>query len=154
MPSPTGTRRLWAAAALAGTGLLLAWRRHATVTDTEHLPVARHEERDIAFRPVAIGAALTLVALAAMAGLALWTYPDTPTDKSLPSPLPAFPQPALQDNVGADYATLHAGQLRQLNGAYWLDRSHNLVHVPIDQAMAAVARDGIADWPTTPERRK
>ena len=139
---------------LAGTAGLLAWRRHGAETDPEHLPVARHEERDVGFRPLAIGAGLTLAGLAAMAGLALWIYPDTPTDKSLPDPMPAFPQPVLQANVGADYAALHTRQLDQLNGAYWLDRAQNVVHLPITQAMEAVAREGIADWPTAKERRK
>lgn len=153
-----GARRRWwaaaAVAAVAGVAGVLAWRRPATVPDTEHLPVARHEERDIGFRPLAIAAGLTLLGLAALAGLALWIYPNTPTDKSLPVPMPGFPQPVLQTNVAADYATLHGRQLRQLEGAFWLDRERNLVHLPIAQAMEAVAREGIADWPTTRERRR
>ena len=101
-----------------------------------------------------MAAGLTLAALAAMAGLALWIYPDSPTDKSIKLPLPQFPQPVLQDNVAADYATLHDRQLDQLNGAYWLDQAHTVVHVPIQQAMEAVARDGIPDWPAAKERRR
>ena len=143
-----------AGAAVAAAAGLVAWRRHEALPDTANLPVARHEEQDIGFRPLAVAAGLTLLGLASMAGLALWIYPDTPTDKSLPNPMPTFPQPVLQTNVGADYATLHSRQLQQLNGAYWLDQAHGTVHLPIDQAMAAVAREGIPDWPTARERRK
>ena len=149
-------RRWWAVAgaALAGAAGLVAWRWRAEGANSENLPVARHEERDIGFRPMATGAGLTLIGLAATAGLALWIYPNSPTDKSMPQPMPQFAQPTLQNNVAADYGTLHDEQLRQLNGAYWMDRANNVVHVPIDQAMADVAREGIRDWPTAKERRR
>jgi hypothetical protein len=29
----------------------------------------------------------------------------------------------------------------------WVDRGHGVVHIPIEQAMGAVARDGIPNWP-------
>ena len=156
MRRPAAGRRWWAAAgaALAGTAGLALWHWRPEGTDPGNLPVARHETRDIGFRPIVVSAGLALAGLAAMVGLALWIYPGTATDKSIQLPLPQFPQPALQDNVSADYETLHARQLEQLNGAYWLDRAHGVVHVPVRQAMEAVARDGIPDWPATRERRR
>ena len=149
-------KRLLAAtgAALAGLAGLAWWRWRPEGGDLQNLPVARHEERDVGFRPMAIAFGLTLLGLAAAAGVALWIYPNTPADKSLPQPMPQFPQPVLQDNVAADYGTMHAEQLGKLNGAYWMDRANNVVHVPIAQAMADVAREGIHDWPTAKERRK
>ena len=150
-------RRKWwsaAAAVLAAVAGLALWRWRPEGGDPGNLPVARHEERDIGFRVMAMGAGLTLLGLAAVVGVALWIYPDTPTDKSLPQHLPDFPQPRLQDNVAADYDTIHGEQLRQLDGAYWIDRANRVVHVPIQQAMEDVAREGIRDWPAAKERRK
>ncbi|MBV9118589.1 MAG: hypothetical protein JOY63_14640, partial [Acetobacteraceae bacterium] len=47
-------------------------------------------------------------------------------------------------------------ELDRLNSLGWVDRAKGLVHVPIDQAMRMVAKEGIKDWPAPAqaERRK
>ena len=39
-------------------------------------------------------------------------------------------------------------QMKALNGVYWLDQGHGIVHLPIADAMRKLAEEGIPDWPT------
>ncbi|MBV9750717.1 MAG: hypothetical protein JO157_18075 [Acetobacteraceae bacterium] len=112
------------------------------------LPPARHEVRDVGFRPLLIAGILTLMALAGVIGLAAWLFPQSLQDQMVPQAQERFPAPELQPSPPADMAAFHAQQLRQLNGTYWLDAGKTRLHIPIGQAMQDVARDGIADWPT------
>ena len=61
-----------------------------------------------------------------------------------------YPGPQLQTSAVRDMNRFRAQQLQQLNGAYWLDKAHGIVHLPIEDAMRLVAKEGIADWPKTP----
>lgn len=147
-------RKRWLAAGAAlaaGVGVLL-WRLLPATGDTENLPPARHETRDVGFRPMLIAGVLMLVALGGVAGLAALIYPRSQVGNSIGRPVPDFPAPELQTNVGADMARFRDEQLRQLNAAYWLDREHGVVHLPIETAMQDVARTGIPDWPGAPPR--
>ena len=149
-------RRRWLAAGAAVTTLagIVLWRLLPATGDTLDLPVARHETRDIAFRPIFIAGLLTLAGLAGIGGLAAWLYPQSRASSAVTTPLPSFPQPVLQPDTGADMASLRAEQMRALNGVYWLDHEHNIVHLPIDAAMREVATHGIPDWPAAPARQR
>ena len=138
------------AAGLLSVGVLVRPRQSASAIDEaeRRLPPARHEEQDVGFRPLVLGGLVVLLLVAGAAGLAAWLYPGT--DKTTLLPLPQFPAPQLQTAPPADMATLHAEQLRQLTGAYWIDRERDVVHLPIEDAMRAVAATGVADWPRTP----
>lgn len=117
----------------------------------EHLPPARHERTDVGLRAMAIAGVLMVAGLAGMLALASWLYPGSRTDKALTPPNGSeFPAPRLQTDVGADMARFRAEQLQQLNGAYWLDRDRDAVHMPIKGAMQDVASHGIPDWPASP----
>ena len=114
-----------------------------------HLPTAQHEIRDVTFRQLMMGAAGLVAFVALGVGLARWLYPAP--DKSLTfQPPMSYPMPSLQNDTVADMNRFRDEQLRQLDGVYWLDRAKGVVHLPIDDAMRLVARDGIADWPKTP----
>lgn len=152
-PSP-GRRTRWltlgVTAFVAVLGLNL--RRPAPAgADGDALPPARHEKTDVAIRPAMLGGVLMLAALAGVVGLTSWLYPGSPGDGVVQLPLPEFPAPRLQTNTAADMEAFRAAQLRQLTTAWWVDRERGVVHLPIDQAMRAVARDGIPDWPTQPQ---
>jgi hypothetical protein len=54
----------------------------------------------------------------------------------------------LQSDPGADWRAFHAEEMRRLNSVGWQDRAAQTVHIPIDQAMRAVAAEGIQGWPT------
>ena len=111
------------------------------------LPPARHETRDVRFKHIAAAASLMAAALAIVLLAALWIFPDTLTDQYVATPLPRFAEPTLQPSPRADMEAFRARQMRELNGTYWLDRAHGVVHLPIEQAMRKVAAEGIQDWP-------
>ena len=114
-----------------------------------HLPAAAHELKDVSFRVTALGGIAVLLCLLIALGAARWIYSGD--DKTLHFQPPAsYPLPALQDDPVADMNRFRSEQLQQLNGIYWLDRASGTVHLPIEDAMRIVARDGIPDWPKTP----
>ena len=152
------------AALVAATGLISLLPRHATQGANpaadgpdpgaegpaeRHLPTAQHEQKDVSFRAMATGGAGVLAFVACAVGVAWWLYPEP--DKTLHFQPPAsYPSPTLQDDPVADMNRFRDEQLRQLNGIYWLDKAGGTAHLPIEDAMRIVARDGIPDWPKTP----
>ena len=139
--------RAFAALVLAGITAGLAALLPAREPAAGPMPPARHERRDIGFRPMLLAGTLLLIAVGGMMGLAYWIYPRSLQDQTFHRPLPRFPEPQLQPNPPGDMEAFRALQLKQLRGTYWLDREAGRLHLPIDQAMAKVARDGIPDWP-------
>jgi hypothetical protein len=116
--------------------------------DTEKLiPSARHEHTDIEKRFVWAAAALMLGLLVASALLARWLYPQSLTDATLTPPLPVYPVPRLQSDPAADMRAFHAKELHELDSTGWVDRAHGVVHIPVEDAMRIVAREGIPGWP-------
>ncbi len=114
-----------------------------------HLPTAAHERKDVTFRAMALGGIAVLICLVVALSAARWIYSGN--DKTLHFQPPAsYPLPALQDDPVADMNRFRSEQLQQLNGIYWLDKASGIVHLPIEDAMRIVARDGIPDWPKTP----
>ena len=61
-----------------------------------------------------------------------------------------YPEPRLQPDPAADMRAFYAEEMRRLTSAGWTDASHRAAHVPIEQAMSDVARDGTAGWPAEP----
>lgn len=57
------------------------------------------------------------------------------------------PQPTLQLNPANDFEKYRAAEEKRLTTYGWIDRNKGIIHIPIDQAMAAVARNGIPDFP-------
>ena len=98
-------------------------------------------------RAIAAGLLAVLGVLALLAFAARLLFPGSAPDRTLPSPMQAYPEPALQTAPAVDWQRFHAEQMRQVEGYFWIDPQHMRAHIPIDQAMAQVARDGIADWP-------
>ena len=157
------------AALVAASGLIALLPRHATQGSFERprtpavegpdpgtegtaelqLPTAQHEPKDISFRALALGGIAVLVCLVLALGAARWIYGGS--DKTLRfQPPSSYPSPTLQDDPVADMNRFRSEQLQQLNGIYWLDKASGTVHLPIEDAMHIIARDGIPDWPKTP----
>lgn len=119
------------------------------------LPPARRETGDVTFRSMLMLLALIGSVLVALLVLAWWLYPAALNDGHFTRPFPDYPAPRLQPSPRADMDAFRAKQLSELNGAYWQQKSTGTVHVPIDAAMALVAKEGIKDWPTAaPSDRK
>lgn len=113
------------------------------------LPPARRESGDVTLRSMLALLALIGTTLVCLLLLAWWIYPSAPADRRFAQPFPDYPAPRLQTSPRADMEAFRAQQAKDLNGTYWQDKSAGRVHLPIDQAMALVARDGIKDWPKT-----
>jgi hypothetical protein len=88
-----------------------------------------------------------VVTVIALALVVLWLFPGKTVDRTIHLPLQPFPVPELQVNPREDMVKFRATQLRWLNETGWADRSHEIAHIPIEEAMRQVAAEGIAGWP-------
>jgi hypothetical protein len=113
------------------------------------LPSARYEHTDVTFRFLACGAGTVLAALLLTTFGVMWLFPTSVQDRRIPSPLPTYPSPRLQENPAADLRRFTAQELERLNSVGWVDQEHGIVHIPIDEAMRRIADQGIPDWPTS-----
>jgi hypothetical protein len=120
------------------------------MANTEKLiPTARHEHTDIGEGFVWAGVALMVGLLAVCALLTWWLYPQSLSDATLTPPLPEYPAPRLQSDPAADMRAFHALEMRQLDSTGWVDETHEVVHIPIADAMRIVAHEGIPGWPVS-----
>ena len=109
----------------------------------------RFESSDMNVRAVAI-TALALLAFLALAPILLAVLYSSATgdvDRRLTI---RPPQPELQLSPPADLAALRAAERQRLESYGWVDRGKGIVHIPIEQAMQAVARQGIPDFQRPP----
>lgn len=118
------------------------------------LSPARHETHDVRFKYVLAGASFLALALAVVLLAALFLFPHTMTDQNVARPLPRFADPQLQSSPRLDMDRFRAEQLKELNGTYWLDEQHEVVHLPIDEAMRKLAKERIPDWPAPKQGSK
>ena len=117
------------------------------------LPPARRETGDITFRSMLALLALIGGTLLLLLMLAWWLYPAALDDRRFAQPFPDYPAPRLQPSPRADMDAFRARQQRDLNGTYWQQKAAGTVHLPIGQAMALVAAEGIKDWPARAPRQ-
>jgi hypothetical protein len=115
------------------------------------LPPTRHEPKDIGLRFMLGLFALIGGTLVVMLALAFAIFPGAVKDLRYTQPLPDFPSPRLQPSPRADMQEFYAQEMARLNSAGWVDRRAQTVRIPIEQAMRAVAAEGIAGWPSNPE---
>jgi hypothetical protein len=70
-------------------------------------------------------------------GVFNYSFPDR-----VPLPAQVPPEPHLQSDPPAELSTMLSQQRAQLEGYRWIDRSKQIVAIPIDRAMAIVAGRG------------
>jgi len=116
------------------------------------LDPARHEATDIGPHLIWAGVTLLLVSVVFLALVVLWLYPGATTDRTLRLPLPRYPDPQLQPNPAADMARFRDEEMRQLNGAGWIDKAKGIAHIPIADAMRKIAQENIPGWPAATEQ--
>ncbi len=114
---------------------------------TRTLQPPQRETNDVGLRFMLRLLGLILAVLVLMIGLAWWIFPGEVADRRFAQPFPAFPGPRLQPSPRVDMAAFYAEEMARLNGAGWQDRRAGTVHIPIDQAMRLVAKEGIDGWP-------
>jgi hypothetical protein len=110
-----------------------------------------YEERDVAFRPIAIAAAflalLTVATIGLMYGLDRWlaarevgrSAPASPLARTYGRQTP--PSPRLQENPGRDLEALRARDQALLDGYAWVDRPSGRVRIPVERAMGLLAAE-------------
>ena len=111
------------------------------------LSAARRERQDVGLRFILILLAGIALVLLLLMLLAYMIYPGEIADKRFAGPFPDFPSPTLQPNPVLDWKAFYSREMARLNGVGWQDRAAGTVHIPIDQAMRAVAAEGIKGWP-------
>ncbi len=57
------------------------------------------------------------------------------------------PQPRLQTDPSEDLARFLVDEDKRLNTYYWMDKKKGIVHIPIEQAMRELAKEGIDGFP-------
>jgi hypothetical protein len=114
------------------------------------ISLSRHERSDVGEGFMWWAAAAMLVMLVVCAVATWWLYPQTSLDRRIHLPLTAYPNPRLQPNPREDMERMRARELRELNGAGWVDRARGIAHIPIDAAMDKIVEEGITDWPAGP----
>jgi hypothetical protein len=80
-------------------------------------------------------------------GLAWLLFPHEVKDQRFARPFPEYPMPVLQANPPADMEAFYAREMQRLHSAGWIDKQAGIVHIPIDQAMQEVVKEGIKGWP-------
>ncbi|MBV9523771.1 MAG: hypothetical protein JO010_13305 [Alphaproteobacteria bacterium] len=95
-----------------------------------------------------IGAlALAIVAWLAIVPLILsLAYPGSVNDTVKRSHV-QWPAPRLQIDEQADLGPYRREEEAKLGSYGWVDRAKGIVRIPIEEAMARLARDGISGWP-------
>lgn len=102
----------------------------------------QHEDPGVGTHRV-VGFALGFVAFAILlaGGLGLyyrWIVSGEKTNVTVED----FPAPRLQPNPTADWEHFRQAQLEQLQGYRWIDRSKEMVHIPVDRAKALIVARG------------
>ena len=111
--------------------------------DVEQAPL---EEPGVpARRVVAFSLGFVAFAILLAGGLAIY-YRRIVPGKNLTTALQDFPVPRLQPNPSADWESFHRAQLQQREGYAWVDRTRNLIHIPVERAKALVAARGAAGY--------
>ncbi len=119
---------------------------------------SKHETRDLSFRTIALFAAslIFILAIVSIGLLVLFSALATGQAKSdvLPSKVtPQLPpEPRLEVVPGGDLHVLQATEDKQLSTYGWVDRKQGIVHIPIDQAMQLLAKQGLPSSSQTPQR--
>jgi len=121
------------------------------MADESALPTPRHEPTDVSERVIWIGMPLLIAAVVGLALLVLWLFPSRTVDRTLQLPFPRYPTPELQVSPRDEMANFRTRELQWLNSSGWIDEPRGIAHIPIDEAMRKVVREGIAGWPGAAE---
>jgi hypothetical protein len=76
------------------------------------------------------------------------TMPNNPATQ--PNPVMRFPKPTLQPDDVADMYQLRANEDQILNSYGWVDQKSNIARIPVEEAIKAVAQQGLPSRPAVP----
>jgi hypothetical protein len=119
---------------------------------------SKHETRDFSFRTIALFAASLILVLAIVSIGLLVLFSALATGQAKSDVLPSMvtpqlpPKPRLEVEPGGDLQVLRATEDKQLSTYGWVDRKRGTVHIPIDQAMQLLAKQGLPLSSQKPQR--
>ena len=79
----------------------------------------------------------------------MWAYSQTLADTSRAMTVTP-PAPRLEIDPAQDLAALRDREAKELSTYYWIDKPNGIVHIPIEQAMQKLAKQGIPGFPRAP----
>ena len=94
---------------------------------------------------LALGLAFFLLLVPA---LLIVIYPGATQLGGIPRDLPQPGEPRLQTAPKVDLARLRANEDARLMTYGWVDRDHQIAHIPVARAMEIIAGRGLAGWPS------
>jgi len=109
-------------------------------------PGTAFEPSDWALRPIGLALFGIFLFLLIAPLVLIWAYPSAVSDVGRSLAI-APPAPQLQTNPPQDLANFAAEQKRRLETYYWIDRDKGVVHLPIEDAMNKLVRDGSDGFP-------
>jgi hypothetical protein len=104
------------------------------------------EASDMDVKTVGLAALAIAVWLVVVPIILALGYPDATRDAAK-APTLRPPEPRLQTDPERDLRLYNAAKQARLTSYGWVDRTHGVVHIPIDEAMRRLAARGIAGWP-------
>lgn len=110
-------------------------------------PDTAYERSDVSLKVVGMIAVVIVLTLTFMPLLIALGYPTATSDVDK-RPFIAPPAPVLQTDPEADLLQFRAKEKQRLSSYGWIDRAHGVVHIPIEQAMQDIAKQGIPGWPS------
>jgi len=111
------------------------------VPDNDARAEQRPESPEVAARTV-LFTILSLVAFVGLSILGARIYYDWEVHGPVNVPPTTFAKPRLQIDDAADLAKFEKEQQAQIDGYAWVDRSQDIIRIPVDRAMAIVVAKG------------
>ncbi|WP_395456795.1 hypothetical protein ACHMW5_15830 [Azospirillum melinis] len=142
----------------AAAALLFGWLRQGRGRPPKRKPLQEGSNPDTMFEtldtppwlfPVLGGLAAGLIVTVVVSLLLIFPEAAKDENHALATPMP---EPRLQTDPVADLKRYKAQAMQRLTSYGWVDREHDVAHIPIDEAMRHVAEHGIADWPADAKR--
>jgi hypothetical protein len=112
----------------------------------EDNPKTAFEESDWPLGAVGLVLLGTLIFLVIAPFVLMGTFPRAVPDTGRALTIEP-PQPRLQTDPSQDLARFLVDEDKRLNTYYWIDKEKGIVHIPIEQAMQELAKEGIDGFP-------
>jgi hypothetical protein len=112
----------------------------------EDNPKTAFEREDWPLGYVGLVYAGTFVFLVIAPLVLMWVYSSAVSDVSRRLTVRP-PAPELQVDPAQDLARFRAQEEKRLDTYYWVDKQKGVVHIPIEEAMKKLAKEGIAGFP-------
>ena len=112
-------------------------------------PNTAYEAEDWPLRPIGLIYIGVLALLVISPLVLMWAYPQSLSDVSRKMTV-VPPAPRLEIDPAKQLAAFRAQEASDLSSYHWIDKQKGIVHIPIEQAMQKLAKQGIPGFPRAP----